>query len=114
MLHGLLRSCRFKRAWTLLLSIGLVCAVVSPFLWGKLQLRGARDSLGRRAYAEAQGYLAHYLRIWPDSRSARLLAVRCARGLGNFDEAQRLLSACRWLETESEELILEGQLLDAQ
>jgi tetratricopeptide (TPR) repeat protein len=114
MLERILRVRRSRRAWTLFLVIALLLSVASPFLWANIQLRAARHSLERRAYAKAQAHLAHYLRIWPNSPSAHLLAARCARGLGNFDEAQRLLSACRWLETEPEDLILEGRLLDAQ
>src|SRR5205807_6906 len=45
---------------------------------------------------------------------SRLLAVRCARGAGDFDEAERLLAACRWLEAPPEALVLERHLLIAQ
>jgi tetratricopeptide (TPR) repeat protein len=97
-----------------LLAIGLLFALASPFLWAQFHLRAARQSLEHRAYAEAQAHLAQYLRFWPDSPTAHVLAVRCARSGGNFDEAERVLAACRRLEAEPEGLVLEAYLLDAQ
>jgi tetratricopeptide (TPR) repeat protein len=114
MLQRLLPRIRSKRTWVLLLLFGLLATIAGRFLWAEYHLRAARRDLERRAYPEAQAHLARYLRVWPRSPTAQLLAARCARGLGDLDEAERLLAACRQRGADLEAVALERSLLHAQ
>src|SRR5262249_9084046 len=114
MIQRLRTWARSRRAWALLLLLGLLAALATTFLCAQSQLRAARRALHRRAYAEARADLDRYLRVWPRSPTAHLLAARCARGTGAFDEAERLLAACERLGADRKALALEEKLLDAQ
>jgi tetratricopeptide (TPR) repeat protein len=114
MLQWLLQWARSKRTWVLLLLLGLLAAIAGRFLWAEHHLGAARSALEHRAYPEAQAHLACYFRVWPRSPTAHLLAARCARGVGDYDQAERLLTACRQLRADPESVRLEGFLLDAQ
>jgi tetratricopeptide (TPR) repeat protein len=114
MLQRLLPWIRSKRTWVLLLLFGLLAAIAGHFLWVEHLLRAARHDLERRAYHEAQAHLASYLRTWPNSTTAHLLAVRCARGVGDLDEAERLLAACPQRGADYESVAMERSLLYAQ
>jgi len=113
MLQRLLRWIRSKRAWVLLLLCGLLAAIAGHFLWVEHHLRAARHDLERRAYTEAQAHLASYLRTWPHSTTAHLLAARCARGVGDLDEAERLLASCPQRGADYDAVALERSLLYA-
>src|SRR5262249_12954153 len=93
---------------------GLLAAIAGRFLWTEHHLRAARRALERRAYPEAQKHLARYLRVWPHSPTAHMLAARCARGVGDLDEAERLLAACPQRGADYEAVALERSLLYAQ
>jgi tetratricopeptide (TPR) repeat protein len=108
------KRARSWRTWALLLCIVLLAAIAGRFLWAEIHLRAARRDLERREYAQARTHLNCYLTLWPRSPTAHLLAARCARGLGNFDEADRLLAACQDLGADPDLLSLEEELLDAQ
>jgi tetratricopeptide (TPR) repeat protein len=97
-----------------LLCLGLLGAIAGRFLRAEGSLRAARRALERRAFAEARAQLDGYLAVWPRSPEAHLLAARCARGTGNFDEAERLLAVCARLGADGEALSLEEDLLGAQ
>ncbi len=114
MLQWSLPYLRLKRTWFFLFLVAILISIAAYFVRAEYQLRLARSAVERRAYAEAQEHLAQYQRVWPRSPSALLLAARCARGLGNFDEAERLLAACPGRGTDSEAVALESLLLDAQ
>src|SRR5262249_3923392 len=114
MLRRLQSWARSWRTWALLLLFGLLVAWAGRFLWAEYHLRAARPALERRAYPEARAHLDRYLQVWPRSPTAHLLAARCARSTGDFDEAGRLLAACRRLGADREALALEEDLLDAQ
>jgi tetratricopeptide (TPR) repeat protein len=114
MLQRLLLRARSKRTWVLLFLLGLLAAIAARFLWAEHHLRAARRALERRAYAESRGHLCCYQRVWPRSPTAQLLAARCARGVGDFDEAERLLAACSQRTTDLEAVALEKWLLNAQ
>jgi tetratricopeptide (TPR) repeat protein len=110
----LARGVQSRRVWLLLLFLGLVGAVAGRLLWAEYHLRAARRALEHRSYAEARSHLDRYLSVRANSATAYLLAARCARGTGNFDEARRLLAACERLEADPETVALEEYLLDAQ
>jgi len=114
MLQRLLPRIRSKRTWVLLLLFGLLGTIAGPFLWAENHLRAGRRALERRAYPEAQEHLARYMRVWPRSPTAHLLAARCARGAGDLDEAERLLAACPQRGINYEPVALERSLLNAQ
>ena len=114
MLPRLLRWARSRGRWVLLLLLGVLAAFAGRLLWAEHHLRAGRRALERRAYPEARAHLDRYLRVWPRSAPAHLLAARCARGASDFDEAERLLSACADLGADQKALALEEYLLDAQ
>jgi tetratricopeptide (TPR) repeat protein len=114
MLAQLLRWVRSRGRWALLLLLGVLGTFAGRLLWAEYHLRAARRALERRAYPEARSHLDRYLRVWPRSGPAHLLAARAARGAADFDEAERLLLACANLGADREALALEEYLLDAQ
>jgi tetratricopeptide (TPR) repeat protein len=96
-----------------LLVLGLVAAVAWRLLRAEHEFRAAGRALARRDYASARSHLDHYLSVWPRSRAARLLLVRCASASGDFDEAERQLAECKRLGAEREAVAFEQYLLDA-
>lgn len=114
MLPWLSRRMRSWRTWAALVIVGILAAVAARGLWAEYHLRAARRALQRRAYPEARAHLGCYLSVWPRSPAAHLLAARCARGVGAFDEAEQLLADCRKLEADPKAVALEQDLLDAQ
>lgn len=58
-------------------------------------LRAGEQALEAREYAKAREHLEHYLTIYPQSASARLLAARAARRQRDFDSALEHLRRCR-------------------
>jgi tetratricopeptide (TPR) repeat protein len=110
----LLRRARSPWTWALLVLLGLLAAAAGYFLSAESHLRAARRALERRAYAEARAHLDRYLAVWPRDPTAHLLAARCARGAGDFDEAERLIAACGRLGADREAVALEFVLLHAQ
>src|SRR5262249_49323901 len=116
MIQRLRTWARSRRAWALLLLLGLLAApaptlLLAPSPGARSERGAARRALDRRAYAEARADLDRYLRVWPRSPTAHLLAARCARGTGAFDEAERLLAACERLGADRKALALEEKLL---
>lgn len=62
--------------------------------------QAAQHALDRYAWREARGHLAAYLRSWPSSPTAHLLAARAARRLELLDEAEEHLNAGEHLQGE--------------
>jgi tetratricopeptide (TPR) repeat protein len=93
---------------------GSLTAIIGRFLWAEYHLRAARRAVERRAYTDAQAHLTRHLGVWPHSTTAHLLSARCARGVGDLDEAERLLAACSQRGSDFEAVALERSLLHAQ
>ena len=92
---------------------GLACIGVSVFAaW---QFRQGKRDISRYRFKEALEHLDSYLRVWPHSAEAHLLAAQAARRYLDFraadkhlDEAQRILGGI------SDDIVLERMLLRAQ
>jgi tetratricopeptide (TPR) repeat protein len=78
------------------------------------RLRAAELALERRDYTSAKREIDAYLRAWPDSARAHLLAARTARRLQLFDEAQEHLRAVERLKGDAQAVALERVLADFQ
>jgi tetratricopeptide (TPR) repeat protein len=105
---------RSRRTWALLLLGALVVAWSGRLLWAEHHLRAARRALDRRAYPEARAHLDCCLGVWPQSRTAYLLAAQCARRDGDLDGAERLLADCVRHGVDPSAVAFERDLLDAQ
>jgi tetratricopeptide (TPR) repeat protein len=88
--------------------------LVGRQLWAGYHLRAARQCLGRRDFPAASAHLTACLAVWPDDGSTQLLAARCARRAGRYDEAEEHLHRCRALEGPTQDVTLEGTLLRVQ
>lgn len=83
-------------------------------LWADYHYRAARESLERGDFAAAQVHLAVCLAVWPQDAPTHLLAARCARRTGRYDEAEEHLRHSRGPGTSAADVTLEKAMLSVQ
>jgi tetratricopeptide (TPR) repeat protein len=110
---------RIRRRWFVwalpaLLLVGGAGYASWRTLWADGHLREARAALDHHNYLKAREHCDAYLQVWPNSAEVHLLAARCARHLGAFDDAEQHLTAARKSNGDSSVLTLEAALLDVQ
>jgi Flp pilus assembly protein TadD len=83
-------------------------------LWAEHHLRAARAALERRDFSAADAHLEAFLAVRPDDGPAHLLAARCARRAGRYEDAELHLRRCRGPGGLASQATLEGVLLRVQ
>jgi tetratricopeptide (TPR) repeat protein len=93
--------------------VAVVAALIlAPNLWAWYHYRAGVSDSERYHSADAQAHLNSCLEVWKKSVPARLLAVRAARRLGDYDEARQRLKECQdILKGTNPDVALEDALL---
>ncbi len=105
---------RLLRALALLGALACAALLAAPHLSAWRHLRAARSDLDRRRADDALDHLRPVLRVWPNSRSAKLLAARACRYAGDFEQAEAYLDACQAPGVDApDEVLLEWAMFHA-
>src|ERR1043166_648473 len=110
----LFKSAIYNRKSAIVLLALAALGLGGAWIWSESDLWAAQRSLDHHAYPQSRRHLQRYLRSWPSSDAAHLLAARVARLTGDFPTAAQHLDECQRLGTDRATLILERALLDAQ
>ncbi len=112
----LLRAARRHpmRSLLALAALGLAGAAAAALAWAQSHWRAAEEALRRQEFGAARAHLACYLRLWPRSAAAHLLAAQAARREAEPDAAERHLRRAGALGADRDALRRERALLRVQ